>query len=154
LRFNLTWFSGLSAGPAGAIDHRTADPEQANPAETAGLGVGVCPLQLSPLDINIDAWAVFSFSDLNAGFTMPIPFFDDDLVPIAPITANCHVIRYVRALCRAGRSDAISVADLVSTRGREKQRRTCESGCNSQRVGYSHPKLLFLVSDDGANAEV
>jgi hypothetical protein len=85
---------------------------------------GYAETQLSPLNIYINAGATFSFSNLNAGFATPVPFFDYDLIAIAPITTNCRV-RFASAGGRAGRSNAVLVAHLVSACGHGKYCRTC-----------------------------
>jgi len=52
-----------------------------NPAPEGGVR-GCAETQLSPLNIYINAGATFSFSNLNAGFATPVPFFDYDLIAI------------------------------------------------------------------------
>ena len=94
-----------------------------NPRPEGGVR-GCAETQLSLLNIYINAGATFSFSNLDAGFATPVPFFDYDLIAIAPITTNCRV-RFASAGGRAGRSNAVLVAHLVGACGHGKYCRAC-----------------------------
>jgi hypothetical protein len=107
-----------------AVPHIEGDGESCNKNPPRRRGRGMSETQLSPLNIYINAGATFSFSNLNAGFATPVPFFDYDLIAIAPITTNCRV-RFASAGGRAGRSNAVLVAHLVSACGHGKYSRTC-----------------------------
>jgi hypothetical protein len=96
-----------------------------------GAARGCAETQLSPLNIYINAGEPCSLSNLNAGFATSVPFFDYDLIAIAPITTNCRA-RFASAGGRAGGSNAVLVAHLVSACGHGKYCRTCYSTSRPQ----------------------
>jgi hypothetical protein len=98
----------------------------------------------SSTNLDVHAWPTFPFY-FNIGSWTAVALLDDDLITIAPLTADRHV-RLLHAVLGTERPDAAFVTHFHRACGQGENCRSCKGDGECQRMRFPHLRVSLFAS--------